>query len=128
MHPRLELPAKSHTAGRLYGRGGLPQQIPSEYVRAQRFIREVRKSREKTATAAFFEIPDAAIQSILARAETSYDIPFDNDQWRLERARSKLVRRTSNGLTLGTHIGPNLRVRPSSDPTSGNDAGQSAQR
>ncbi len=87
MHPRLELPAKSHTAGRLYGRGGLPQQIPSEYVRAQRFIREVRKSREKTATAAFFEIPDAAIQSILARAETSYDIPFDNDQWRLERAR-----------------------------------------
>ncbi|EMA51259.1 Resolvase domain protein [Halococcus salifodinae DSM 8989] len=39
------------------------------------------------ATAAFFEIPDSAIQSILARAEANYDVPFDNDQWRLERAK-----------------------------------------
>jgi hypothetical protein len=66
---------------------GFLQQIPSEYVRAQTFIREVRKGREKHATAAFFEIPDPAVQSILARAEANYDIPFDNDQWRLERAR-----------------------------------------
>jgi DNA invertase Pin-like site-specific DNA recombinase len=66
---------------------GILQQIPSEYVRAQSFIREVRKGREKHATAAFFEIPDTAIQSILARAEANYDIPFDNDQWQLERAK-----------------------------------------
>ncbi len=39
------------------------QQIPSEYVRAQTFIREVRKGREKHATTVFFEIPDSAIQS-----------------------------------------------------------------
>jgi DNA invertase Pin-like site-specific DNA recombinase len=66
---------------------GFLQQIPAEYVRAQTFIREVRNGREKHATAAFFEIPDSAIQSILARAEANYDIPFDNDQWRLERAK-----------------------------------------
>jgi DNA invertase Pin-like site-specific DNA recombinase len=66
---------------------GFLQQIPAEYVRAQTFIREVRKGREKHATAAFFEIPDSAVQSILARAEANYDIPFDNDQWRLERAK-----------------------------------------
>lgn len=67
--------------------GGFLQQIPAEYVRAQTFIREVRKGREKHATAAYFEIPESAIQSILARAEANYDIPFDNDQWRLERAK-----------------------------------------
>ena len=66
---------------------GFLQQIPAEYVRAQTFIREVRKGREKHATAAFFEIPESAVQSILARAEANYDIPFDNDQWRLERAK-----------------------------------------
>jgi DNA invertase Pin-like site-specific DNA recombinase len=38
---------------------GFLQQIPTEYVRAQRFIHEVRKGREKQATAAFFEIPDS---------------------------------------------------------------------
>jgi DNA invertase Pin-like site-specific DNA recombinase len=66
---------------------GFLQQIPAEYVRAQTFIREVRKGREKHATAAFFEIPDSAVQSILARAEANYDVPFDNNQWRLERAK-----------------------------------------
>jgi DNA invertase Pin-like site-specific DNA recombinase len=66
---------------------GFLQQIPAEYVRAQTFIREVRKGREKHATAAFFEIPESAVQSILARAEANYDVPFDNDQWRLERAK-----------------------------------------
>jgi hypothetical protein len=45
---------------------GFLQQLPSEYVRAQTFIREGRKGRKKQATAAFFEIPDSAIQSILA--------------------------------------------------------------
>ena len=43
------------------------QQIPAEYVRPQSFIREVRKGREKHATAAFFEILDSAIQSIPQR-------------------------------------------------------------
>lgn len=66
---------------------GFLQQIPSEYVRAQSFIREVRKGREKQATAAFFDIPRSKIRSILARAEANYDISFDNDQWRLERAK-----------------------------------------
>ncbi|GAB3680003.1 hypothetical protein GCM10028857_02110 [Salinarchaeum chitinilyticum] len=66
---------------------GFLQQIPAEYVRAQTFIREVRKGREKHATAAFFEIPESAVQSVLARAEANYDVPFDNDQWRLERAK-----------------------------------------
>jgi len=66
---------------------GFLQQVPAKYVRVQNFIREVRKGREKKATAAFFEIPDSKIRSILARAEANYDIPFDNDQWRLERAK-----------------------------------------
>jgi DNA invertase Pin-like site-specific DNA recombinase len=66
---------------------GFLQQIPTEYVRVQSFIREVRKGREKKATAAFFEIPDSKIRSILVRAEANYDVPFDNDQWRLECAK-----------------------------------------
>lgn len=66
---------------------GFLQQIPSEYVRTQTFIRGVRKGREKKATAAFFEISDSKIRSILTRAEANYDVPFDNDQWRLERAK-----------------------------------------
>jgi DNA invertase Pin-like site-specific DNA recombinase len=67
--------------------GGFLQQIPAEYVRAQTFIREVRKGREKRATAAFFDIPISKMRSILARAEANYNVPFDNDQWRLERAK-----------------------------------------
>jgi DNA invertase Pin-like site-specific DNA recombinase len=66
---------------------GFLQQIPTEYVRAQNFIREVRKGREKRATAAFFDIPVSTMRSILARAEANYDVAFDNDQWRLERAK-----------------------------------------
>ncbi|EMA55847.1 recombinase family protein [Halococcus thailandensis] len=66
---------------------GFLQQIPAEYVRTQTFIREVRKGREKKATATFFEIPESKIRSILERAEANYDVPFDNDQWRLERAK-----------------------------------------
>lgn len=46
----------------------------------------MRKGREKHAAAALFEIPDPAAQSILARAEANDDVPFDNDQWRLEHA------------------------------------------
>lgn len=45
-----------------------------------KFICEIQKGREKHATAALFEIPDSSIQSILTRAETNYDIPFDKDQ------------------------------------------------
>lgn len=47
----------------------------------------MRKGREKRATAAFFEIPLSKMRSIIARAEANYDTPFDNDQWRLERAK-----------------------------------------
>lgn len=68
---------------------GFLQQIPAEYVRAQNFIREVRKGREKRATAAFFEIPPSKVRSILDRAEANYEIPFDNDQWQIERAKVK---------------------------------------
>jgi DNA invertase Pin-like site-specific DNA recombinase len=66
---------------------GFLQQVPAEYVRAQNFIREVRKGREKRATAAFFGIPASKIRSILDRAEANYEIPFDNDQWQLDRAK-----------------------------------------
>jgi DNA invertase Pin-like site-specific DNA recombinase len=66
---------------------GFLQQLPKQYARAQNFIREVRKGREKKATAAFFDIPESKIRSILDRAEANYDIPFDNDHWRLERAK-----------------------------------------
>ncbi|EMA43610.1 Resolvase domain-containing protein [Halococcus saccharolyticus DSM 5350] len=37
----------------------------------------------------------SAIQIILARAEANYDIPFDNDQWRLERAKVDVDGRNS---------------------------------
>lgn len=64
---------------------GFLQQIPHEYVRAQNFIREVRKGRQKKATAEFFEIPESTRQSILDRSEENYDVEFDNSKWRLER-------------------------------------------
>lgn len=48
---------------------GTLQQVPAEYVRARTFICQVRKGREKQATVTFFEIPDAVIQSILARVK-----------------------------------------------------------
>jgi hypothetical protein len=66
---------------------GFLKQLPEQYVRVQNFIREVRKGREKKATAAFFDIPESKIRSILERAETNYDIPFHNNQWRVERAK-----------------------------------------
>jgi len=66
---------------------GFLVQIPDEFARAQRFIREVKKGREKTATADFFEIPSSAVQSVLERSEQNYDIEFDNAQWKVERAK-----------------------------------------
>ncbi len=66
---------------------GFLQQIPSKYVRAQTFIREVRKGREKRAPDAFFDIPASKIRSILAQAEANYDVTFDNDQWQIDRAK-----------------------------------------
>lgn len=68
---------------------GFLQQVPSEYVCAQNFIREVRKGREKRVTARFFEIPPTKMRSIRQRAEENYDIPFDNDQWGIERTQVK---------------------------------------
>nr|WP_233737811.1 hypothetical protein [Halocatena pleomorpha] len=58
-------------------------------VRAQNFIREVRKGREKRATADFFEIPPSKMRSILDRTQANYDVSFDNDQWQIERAKVK---------------------------------------
>ncbi len=49
---------------------GFLQQVPAEYVHVPNFIREVHKGREKHATAAFFDIPDATIRSILNRAKS----------------------------------------------------------
>ena len=66
---------------------GFMVQKPQEFARAQRFIREVKKGREKTATAEFFEISSSSAQSILERSEKNYNIEFDNAQWRVERAK-----------------------------------------
>jgi len=66
---------------------GFMYQDPVEYNRAQNFIRELKKGREKKATAEFYEIPESAIQSILQRSKKNYEIEFDNSQWRVERAR-----------------------------------------
>lgn len=62
-------------------------QDPQEYAKTQEFIREVRKGRQKTSTAEYFGIPQSSIQSILKRAEANYGVKFDNDKWRIERAR-----------------------------------------
>ena len=80
------------------GEDGLFQHIPAKYVSTQTFIREVRKGREKHATAAFFEISESAIQSILARAEANYDIAFDKDQWQVKRVTVSAGERTSRRL------------------------------
>lgn len=66
---------------------GFLYQDPAEYAKAQNFIREVKKGRPKQSTAEFFGIPQSAIQSILKRAKQNYEIPFDNDEWRIERAK-----------------------------------------
>ena len=66
---------------------GFMYQVPNEYARAQNFILEVKKGRSKRATAEYFEIPESAVQSILKRAHQNYEIPFDNDQWKVERAK-----------------------------------------
>lgn len=79
---------------------GFMYQVPDEYARAQNFIREVKKGRSKRATAEYFEIPESAIQSILKRAEQNYEIPFDNDQWRIERAKVKAEKKDLMPLDL----------------------------
>ncbi len=66
---------------------GFLYQKPGEFARAQNFIREVKQGRAKRSTAEYFGIPDSAVQSILKRAEQNYEIPFDNDEWKLERAK-----------------------------------------
>jgi DNA invertase Pin-like site-specific DNA recombinase len=64
---------------------GYLEQKPDEYVRAQKFVREVKKGRQKTATAEFFNVPESAIGSILDRSEKNYGVEFDNSEWRIER-------------------------------------------
>lgn len=66
---------------------GFLYQDPTEYAKAQNFIREVKKGRAKKPTAEYFGIPQSAVQSVLKRAEQNYEIPFDNDQWKVERAK-----------------------------------------
>lgn len=66
---------------------GFMYQDPAEYNRAQNFIREVKRGRAKSTTAEYFEIPQSTVQSILKRSEKNYEIPFSNDEWRIERAR-----------------------------------------
>ncbi|ADD03962.1 resolvase [Natrialba magadii ATCC 43099] len=70
-----------------YVEDGFMYQDPVEYNRAQNFIREVKKGRSKSTTADYFEIPQSAVQSILKRAEQNYEISFDNDEWKGERAK-----------------------------------------
>jgi len=66
---------------------GFMHQDPTEYVKVQNFIREVKKGRQKARTAEFFGIESSAIQSILKRSEKNYEIPFDNNEWKVQRAR-----------------------------------------
>jgi len=66
---------------------GFMFQDPVEYAKVQNFIREVKKGRAKKPTAEYFGIKQSAIQSILKRAKQNYEIPFDNDEWKVERAK-----------------------------------------
>lgn len=59
----------------------------SEFGRVQQFIREVKKGRAKRPTARSFGIPEGSVHTVLERAEKHYDIPFDNDEWKMERAK-----------------------------------------
>ncbi|SDJ86618.1 Site-specific DNA recombinase [Halovenus aranensis] len=58
-----------------------------EFGRVQQFIREVKKGRPKRPTARAFGIPEGSVQSVLANSEEHYDIPFENDSWKVDRAR-----------------------------------------
>lgn len=65
---------------------GVP--VPGEgYERVQAFIREVRKGRAKRPTARFFGVPEGSIATILERSDSLYGVAFDNDDWKIERAR-----------------------------------------
>jgi DNA invertase Pin-like site-specific DNA recombinase len=66
---------------------GFLHQDPVKYAKVQNFIRELKKGRPKASTAEFFGIPESSIQSILTRAKKNYEIEFDNDQWKVERAK-----------------------------------------
>ncbi|RZV10525.1 DNA invertase Pin-like site-specific DNA recombinase [Natrinema hispanicum] len=82
---------------------GFMYQVPDEYARAQNFIREVKKGRSKRATAEFFEVPESAIQSILKRSEQNYEIAFDNDEWRIERAKVEAGEKNLEPLERGSN-------------------------
>jgi DNA invertase Pin-like site-specific DNA recombinase len=82
---------------------GFLVQKPSEYTRAQEFVREVRKGRAKKATAEFFEIPSSSIQSILERSEQNYEIEFDNNEWKVERAKVEAGEKTLAPLAAVDH-------------------------
>lgn len=76
------------------------QQVPSEYIRAQNYIREVRKGREKRTTARCFEIPRrkcAVSSNGQKKTTTSHSITISGE---LNGLRSKLVRKTSDLLLI----------------------------
>lgn len=73
-------------------------QDPVEYAKVQNFIREVKKGRAKSSTAEFFGVKQSAIQSVLKRAEQNYEIEFDNDQWKVERAKVEAGEKTLEPL------------------------------
>lgn len=61
---------------------------PAEgYERVQYFIKEVGKGRAKRKTARFFDVPEGSIGGILERANDVYGVAFDNDKWKIERAK-----------------------------------------
>lgn len=78
---------------------GFLVQIPSEYARAQEFIRETRKGRAKKATAEFYGIPESSIQSILERSKQNYETEFDNKSWKVERAKVEAGKKQLEPLT-----------------------------
>lgn len=76
--------------------------VPGEgFERVQAFVREVRKGRAKRPTARFFEVPEGSIATILERAGELYGIEFDNDEWKIERAKAEAGKKQLS--ELGEH-------------------------
>jgi len=70
-----------------------------EYAKVQNFVREVKKGRAKAPTAEFFGIKSSAIQSILKRSEQNYELQFNNDEWKVERAKVEAGEKDLEPLT-----------------------------
>jgi DNA invertase Pin-like site-specific DNA recombinase len=82
---------------------GVP--VPGEgYERVQAFIREVKKGRAKRPTARFFDVPEGSIATILDRADELYGVEFDNDAWKIERARVEASEKELDELGEATAV------------------------